>query len=149
MKLLLSAARASCFVWMLWFLGTWLLLEAGLLFSIIWLSNIPSYQLVGPYIALAVAPAAAGPLIYRVNRRRTDPPKRRAREMGIAAMVLIELTVTALSYSSVKLGLLSVSFAVTNTAFLWLFSGPIVYFGAYRAALAKAARLPRDADGQD
>ena len=149
MKLSLSAARASCFVWMLWFLGTWLLLEAGLLFLVIWLTNIPAYRLVGPYIALAVAPAAAGPLIYSVNRRRTDPPKRRAREMGIAATVFVELTVTALSYSSAKLGLISVSFAAINTAFLWLFSGPIVYFAAYRAALAKAAPSPRGAEGQD
>jgi hypothetical protein len=139
MKLSLSAARAGCFVWMVWFLGTWLVLEAGILSLVGWLADIPFYRLVSPYIALAIAPAAAGPLIYRVNRQRTAPPKRRAREMGIAAIVFIELTITALCYSSVEIGLLSVSFAVGLAALMWLLSGPIVYFGAYRTALAKIA----------
>lgn len=143
MKLSLSRARESCLVWMFWFLGAWLVFEAGPLFLCIWLFNIPVHRLVGPYIALAVAPAAVGPFFYRINRRRADPPKRRARNMGIASTVFIELGITALFYSAVKLGLVSANFAIINTIVVWLFSGPIVYFGAYRTALAKSVLSPR------
>jgi hypothetical protein len=79
MKLSLSRARESCLVWMFWFLGAWLALETGPLFAGVWIFNIPLRRLVGPYIALAIAPAVVGPFIYGINRRRADPPKRRAR----------------------------------------------------------------------
>jgi hypothetical protein len=138
MRLSLSRARESCLVWMFWFLGAWLALEAGPLFLCVWFFDIPAHRLVGPYIALAVAPAAVGPFIYRINRRRADPPKRRARDMGIASTALIELAITALCYSALKLGLVSMNFAVVSTVIVWSLSGPIVYLGAYRTALAKA-----------
>ena len=143
MKLSLSRSRESCFVWMFWFLGAWLVLEAGALFWGIWFFRIPLHRLVGPYIALAVAPAVVGPFFYRINRRRADPPKRRARNMGIASTAFIELGVTALSYSAVTLGLVSANFAITVTIVVWLFSGPLGYFVAYRTALAKIALSPR------
>jgi hypothetical protein len=137
MNLSLSKASESCFVWMFWFLSTWLVLEAGALFLAMLLFQIPLHRLVGPYIAFAVAPAAVGPFFYRINRRRADPPKRRARNMGIASTAFIELATTALSYSAVKLGLVPAQFAITTTIVVWLFSGPICYFVAYRTALAK------------
>jgi hypothetical protein len=143
MKLSLSKSRESCFVWMFWFLGAWLVLEAGALLLGIWLFRIPVNRLVGPYIALAVAPAVVGPFFYRINRRRADPPKRRARNMGIASTAFIELGVTALSYSAVTLGLVSANFAITVTIVVWLFSGPLGYFVAYRTALAKIELSPR------
>lgn len=143
MNLSLSKANESCFVWMLWFLSPWLVVETGALCLGIWLFHIPVHRLVGPYIALALAPAVVGPFFYRINRRRTDPPKRRARNMGIASTAFIELTVTALSYSAVRLGLVSANFAITVTIVVWLFSGPLGYFVAYRTALAKIALLPR------
>jgi hypothetical protein len=143
MKLSLSRSRESCFVWMFWFLGAWLVLEAGPLLLGVWLFNIPVHRLVGPYIALAVAPVAVGPFIYRINRRRADPPKRRARNMGIVSTVFIELAVTALFYSGVKLGLISVGLAVTSAIIVWLLGGPFMYFVGYRTALAKIALSPR------
>jgi hypothetical protein len=139
MKLSLAAARTSCFVWMLWLLSTWLIFETGLLVLVICFANLPIHRLIGPYFALFVAPAAAGPLIYRANRRRANDSKLGAREMAIATTLFIELINTALSYSSVKLGLSSVSFALTTMVVAWLLSGPIVYFAAYRLVLAKAA----------
>jgi hypothetical protein len=148
-KLSLSRSRESCFVWMFWFLSTWLVLEAGPLFLGIWLFHIPVHRLVGPYIALAVAPAVVGPFFYRINRRRADPPKRRARNMSIASTVFIELGVTALSYSGVKLGLVSVELAVTSAIVVWFFGAPLMYFVGYRAALAKAAFSPKDAERQN
>lgn len=63
--------------------------------------------------------------------------------MGIASTVFIELVITALSYSAVKLGFVSLKFAISNTVILWLFSGPFVYFGAYRAALANVRLAAR------
>lgn len=138
MQLSLSRARESCFVWMIWFLGTWLVLEAGPLCLGIWLFHIPVNRLVGPYIALAIAPAAVGPFIYRINRRAA-PPKRRARDMGIASAVFIELAVTALFYSGVTLGLVSAELAITSAITVWLLGGPFMYFVGYRTALAKAA----------
>jgi hypothetical protein len=143
MNLSLSKAGESCFVWMFWFMGAWLVLETGALFAGVWVFREPAHRLVGPYIALAVAPAVVGPFFYRINRRRADPPKRRARNMGIASTAFIELAMTALCYSAVKLGLVSANFAVTVIIVVWLFSGPIVYFGAYRTALAKIALSPR------
>ncbi|HEV2287373.1 MAG TPA: hypothetical protein VGR81_00305 [Candidatus Acidoferrales bacterium] len=137
MKLSLSRANESCFVWMFWYLGTWLLLETGSLFLGLWLFKISVHRLVGPYIALAVAPIVVGPFFDRINRRREDPPKRRARNMAIASTAFIELAVTALSYSAVKMGLVSANFAITITIVVWLFSGPLGYFVAYRTALAK------------
>jgi hypothetical protein len=148
-KLSLSRSRESCFVWMFWFLSTWLVLEAGPLFLGIWLFHIPVHRLVGPYIALAVAPAVVGPFFYRINRRRADPPKRRARNMSIASTVFIELGVTALSYSAVTLGLVSANFAITVTIVAWLLSGPLGYFVAYRTALAKAEFSSKDGDRQN
>ncbi len=139
MKLSLSRARESCLVWMCWFLGTWLVLETGPLFLGIRFFNIPAHQLVGPYVALAAAPAVVGPFIYRINRRHTDPPKHRAHDMGIASAALIEFALTALCYSAVKLGLLSVNSGILNAIALWLLSGPVVYYAAYRTALAKTA----------
>jgi len=143
MRLSLSRANESCFVWMFWFLGAWLVLEAGAFFLGIGVFGIPLHRLVGPYIALAVAPAVVGPFIYRINRRRGDPPKRRARNMGIASTAFIELAVTALFYSGVKLGLVSVGLAVTSAIIVWLFGGPFMYFVGYRTALAKIALSPR------
>lgn len=143
MKLSLSRSRESCFVWMFWFLGAWLVLEAGALFLGMWLFRIAVHRLLGPYIALAVAPAVVGPFFYRINRRHADPPKRRARDMGIASTAFIELGVTALSYSAVTLGLVAANFAITVTIVVWLFSGPLGYLVAYRTALAKIALSPR------
>jgi len=63
--------------------------------------------------------------------------------MGIVAAAFCDLVTTALSYSAVKFGLVSANFAIINTIVVWFFSGPFVYFGAYRAALAKIALSPR------
>lgn len=140
MNFSLFRAKESCIVWMSWFLGGWLLLEAGPLVLGIWVFSIPAHRLIAPYIAFAIAPATVGPFIYRINRRRGDPPKRRARDMGIASVVFLELAIAALLYSAVRLGLTSVNFAVTDALVVFLLSGPIIYFGAYIAALAKASR---------
>jgi len=140
MNLSLSNARKSCLVWMFWFFGAWLVLETGSLFVAVWLFNIPAHQLVAPYIALAVPPAVIGPFIYRINRRPVDYSKRRAHNMATASTVFYELWQAALFYSSVKLGLLSVNDAISTAIVMCLFGGPIVYFGAYHTALAKAAR---------
>lgn len=143
MNFSLSRSRESCFVWMFWFLGAWLVLETGAFLLCSWVFQISVHRLVGPYIALALAPAVVGPFFYRINRRRAEPPKRRARNMGIASTAFIEIALTALSYSVVTLGAVSANFAITVTIVVWLFSGPIVYFGAYRTALAKIALSPR------
>jgi len=124
-------------------------LETGPLFLGIWVFNIPLHRLVGPYVALAVAPAVVGPFFCRINRRRADPPKRRARKMGLASTVFIELVITALSYSAVKLGLVPANFAILNAIIVWLFSGPLGCCVAYRTVLAKAAFLPKDAERQN
>jgi hypothetical protein len=54
---------------MFWFLGAWLVLEAGELCLGTWLFHIPVQRLVGPYIALAVAPATVGPYFYILHNK--------------------------------------------------------------------------------
>lgn len=63
--------------------------------------------------------------------------------MGLASTAVIELSVAALCYSAVTLGLISANFAVTVTIVVWLLSAPLGYFVAYRMTLAKMGLSPR------
>lgn len=143
MNLSLSKARESCFVWMFWYLGGWLVLEAGPFFFGASILHIPAHRLVAPYIALAVPPAAVGPFFYRINRRCADPPKRRARSMAIAATMFSVLFIAALCYSAVDLGLASANLAIATGIVMLLFCVTLGYFVAYRTALAKATLSAR------
>jgi hypothetical protein len=137
MRLPISRSRESLWVWMLWLLSLWLVLEASTFFAVGWVLRLGLRQLAAPYVAFAVPPVVVGPLIYRANRRTGDPPKRRARDMAVAAVVLVMLSIMALYYSGVKLGLMSESLGVTSAIVMSLFGGPIVYFAAYSTSLAR------------
>jgi hypothetical protein len=145
MKLSISRPRESLWVWMFWFLGLWLLFEASTFFAVGWVLMLGLQQLAAPYAAFAAPAVVFGPLVYRVNRRTADPPKRRARGMAVACVVLVLLEAGAMCYSSVKLGLVSGGESLATAIVLWLFGGPIVYFAAYRTSLARLS--PRDAGG--
>jgi hypothetical protein len=138
-----KASESHVVVWVAWFLAPWMAVETGALFLGVSLFHIPVHRLIGPYVALAVAPAVAGPLFYRINRRRADPPKRRARSMAIAATMFSVLFIAALCYSAVDLGLASANLAIATGIVMLLFCMTLGYFVAYRAALAKATLSAR------
>jgi hypothetical protein len=139
MKLSISRSRDNIWVWLLWSLGTYLVLELGPFLLLGVALKKTGVELLCPYLAFAMPGVILMPLVWRLWQREKQgpPPKQLAREWGVSVAVFGLAVVGAVFYSGVRLGLMDPSDAIGGLAVSVLLSVPILYFTLYHMTLTR------------
>ena len=139
MRLSISRSQDSIWVWLLWGLGTYLLLELGPFFLFGVALKKTATQHLCPYIACAMPGVIFMPFVWRLwQREKQDTPaKQLAREWGVSAALFVLIAVCAVIYSGVRLGLMNPSDAIGGLIVSVLLSVPLLYFTLYHMTLTR------------
>jgi hypothetical protein len=151
MKLSISKAGESIWVWLLWGLGIYLALELGPFLIAKQVFNKTAGDLAGPYLAFALPAVVVMPLIWWLRKweERGASPKRVARGWGTSVALFGVAVVVAVFYSGIELRLMNPRDAIGGFVASVLLSVPIFYFGIYHRALkvistrATGKQMPR------
>jgi len=139
MRLSISRSRESIWVWLLWGLGTYLVLELGPFLLLEVTLKKTATELFRPYLACAMPGVVFMPLVWRLwQRDKQGPlPKRLAREWGVSVALFGLTVVGGVTYSGVRLGLMDPSDAIGGLVVSVLLSVPISYFVSYHVVLTR------------
>jgi hypothetical protein len=146
MRLSISRARESIWVWLFWSLGILLALELGACRIAAQVLNKTAGELTGPYIAFAAPWATFAPLIWWLRKweERGASPKRLARGWGLGMAFFSIMVDVAVFYSGRVLHLMNPTYVVGGFITTVLIGIPISYFVVYHLVLvripARAAR---------
>lgn len=138
MNFSISKSRESVWVWLLWGLSIYFVLEVGPFFIVKLLFNKNVGELAGPYLAFAIPAVVVMPLIWWLRKWEEQggtPPRQLARGWGLSMVLFFVFLEGALYYSGVELGLMGTTNLVLNFIVSVLFIGVIGYFAAYVKAL--------------
>ena len=142
----ISKSRESIWVWLMWSLLFYLVLEVGPFLITASALKKTAGELVGPYLAFAIPWVIMAPLIWWLRKweEQGASPKRLARGWGLSMALFGVTGIAATYYSGTELHLMDPKDAVGGFVFTLLLSVPTFYFGMYHMALrrisARAAR---------
>jgi hypothetical protein len=137
MRISISRAWESLWVWLFWGLGIYLALELGPFFIAKQVLNKTASELAGPYLACAMPGVIFMPLVWwlRKWRERGMDSKRLARGWGVSTALFGVAVVVAVSYSGVKLSLMDPKGALGGLVVSVLLSVPVLYFTLHSMVL--------------
>ncbi len=137
MRLSISRSRENIWIWLLWGIFMYLVLELGPFVLVAAILKRSAGELVGPYLAFAIPWMFLAPLIWWLRRweEQGASHKRLAHGWALAVALFAILVAFAVCYSGVVLFLVKPTDAITNFLVAVLLIPPVLYFVMYLNAL--------------